>query len=125
MDLSINFHFFNHFLNLYSNQYPKINIFFILNNLIRNLQKICKIPKPKTLILKKLKSQTQTWVHMSGWVYAVRHIEKRFITYYNKKKFENTEKIKKMSLPLIQFNGKCEVPFYFVCICQKCYIISV
>jgi len=32
---------------------------------------------------------------------------------------------KKMSLPLIQINGKCEVPFYFVCICQKCYIISV
>ncbi len=31
----------------------------------------------------------------------------------------------KMSLPLIQINGKCEVPFYFVCICQKCYIISV
>ena len=30
-----------------------------------------------------------------------------------------------MSLPLIQINGKCEVPFYFVCICQKCYIISV
>ena len=30
-----------------------------------------------------------------------------------------------MSLPLIQINGKCEVPFYFVCICQKCYIINV
>jgi len=30
-----------------------------------------------------------------------------------------------MRLPLIQINGKCEVPFYFVCICQKCYIISV
>ncbi len=26
-----------------------------------------------------------------------------------------------MSLPLIQINGKCEVPFYFVYICQKCY----
>jgi hypothetical protein len=34
----------------------------ILNYLIRNLQKICKIPKPKakTQILKKLKTQTQT-----------------------------------------------------------------
>jgi hypothetical protein len=63
MDLSINFDFFNNFLNLYSNPYPKIEIFFfILYNLIRNLQKICKIPKPKpkTLILKKLKTQTQT-----------------------------------------------------------------
>ena len=25
----------------------------------------------------------------------------------------------KMSLPLIQINDKCEVPFCFVCICQK------
>ena len=33
--------------------------------------------------------------------------------------------MKKMSLSLIQINGKCDVPFYFVCICQKCYIISV
>jgi len=44
----------------------KLKIFFLL---IRNLQKICKIPKP--LVLKKLKTQTQTetfgfhWVHMS------------------------------------------------------------
>ncbi len=30
--------------------------------------------------------------------------------------------IQKMSLPLIQINGKCEVTFYFVCICQKCLI---
>jgi len=37
------------------------------------------------------------------------------------------KKISKISksLPLIQINGKCMVPFYFVCICQKCYIISV
>ena len=69
MDLSMNFDFFNNFINLYSNPYPKIKIFFILNNLIRNLQKICKIPKPKTktLIPKKLKTQTQTWIHMSGY----------------------------------------------------------
>jgi len=60
MDLSINYDFFNNYLNLYSNPYPKINFFFffILNNLIRNLQKICKTPKPETLILKKLKTQT-------------------------------------------------------------------
>ena len=48
MDFSINFDFFLVFLNLYSNPYPKIKIFFcILNYLIQNLQKICKIPKPK------------------------------------------------------------------------------
>jgi hypothetical protein len=37
-------------------------IFCMLNNLIRNLQKICEIPKPKhkTLTLKKLKTQTHT-----------------------------------------------------------------
>jgi len=33
--------------------------------------------------------------------------------------------VKQMSTPLIQINGKCEVPFYFVCICQKCFIICV
>ena len=38
----------------------KLNFFFILNNLIRNLQNICETQKPKTLILKKLKTQTQT-----------------------------------------------------------------
>ncbi len=55
------------------NTYPiKNDFFFILNNLVRNLQKICEIAKPKTLILKKLKTQAQTytfgfqWVHMSG-----------------------------------------------------------
>jgi hypothetical protein len=39
-----------------------LEFFFILNNLIRKLQTICKTPKPKpkTLILKKLKTQTQT-----------------------------------------------------------------
>jgi len=60
MDFSTNFDFFNNFLNLYSNQYPKFTFFCILNNLIRNLQKIFEIPKPKTLILKKLKTQTHT-----------------------------------------------------------------
>ncbi len=74
MDLSINFDFFDNFLNLYSNPYPIIKKFCcILNNLIQNLQKICEIPKPKhkTLILKKLKTQTKTltfgfyWLHMS------------------------------------------------------------
>ena len=34
--------------------------FCVLNYLIRNLQEICKIPKPKPQILKKLKTQTQT-----------------------------------------------------------------
>jgi len=58
------------------------------------------------------------------WVYVLRHIKKRSSTYYNKKIFED-KKNHKMSLPLIQINGKCEVPFYFVCICQKSYIINV
>jgi len=61
MDLFINFDFFSKFLNLYSNPYLKIKKKnFILNYLIRNLQEICKIAKPKTQILKKLKTQTQT-----------------------------------------------------------------
>jgi len=48
MDLSVNFNFFLNFLNLYSNPYPNIKLFFcILNYLIRNLQEICKIPEPK------------------------------------------------------------------------------
>ena len=34
-------------------------------------------------------------------------------------------KINKMSLPLMQINGRCEVPFCFGCICLKCYIICV
>jgi len=48
--------------NWYSNPYSKIKTFFLnLNYLIRNLKKICKIPKPKpkTQILKKLKTETQ------------------------------------------------------------------
>jgi len=71
MDLSINFDFFYKFCYLYSNPYPKIKIFFsILNNLIRNLQNICEIPKPKptTQILKKLKTQTQTRVSLGAHV---------------------------------------------------------
>ena len=31
----------------------------------------------------------------------------------------------KIGLTLIGINVICEVPFYFVCICQKYYIISV
>ncbi len=60
MDLSIDF--FSNFLNSYSNPFPKIvkNFFCILNYLIRNSQEISKIPKPKTQIPKKLKTQTQT-----------------------------------------------------------------
>jgi len=63
MDLSINLEKLEKNQNWYSNPYPKIKNFFLyLNYLIRNLQKICKIPKPKpkTQILKKLKIQTQT-----------------------------------------------------------------
>ena len=33
--------------------------------------------------------------------------------------------ISKICLTLIGINVICEVPFYFVCVCQKCYIISV
>ena len=43
--------------------------------------------------------------------------------FIKKKEKISKKHVKKMSLPLIQINGKCEVPFYFVCICQKCYII--
>ncbi len=32
---------------------------------------------------------------------------------------------KNIGLTLIEINVICEVPFYFVCICQKSYIISV
>ncbi len=38
----------------------KLKFFLSLNYLIRNSQKIRKIPKPKTQVLKKLKTQTQT-----------------------------------------------------------------
>jgi len=56
---------------------------------------------------------------------------KKYTEFYTKKNIQNSIQKnkqnfnKKMSLPLIQINGKCEVPFYFVCICQKCYIICV
>ena len=63
MDLSINFDFFSSFSKFILKSIPKNKNFFLyLNYLIRNLQKICKIPKPKpkTQILKKLKTQTQT-----------------------------------------------------------------
>ena len=58
-------------------------------------------------------------------------IQKKYTEFYTKKNIQNSIQKnkqnfnKKMSLPLIQINGKCEVPFYFVCICQKCYIICV
>jgi len=63
MDLSINLEKLEKKSNLILKSIPKNqNFFFYLNCLIRNLQKICKIPKPKhkTQILKKLKTQTQT-----------------------------------------------------------------
>ena len=36
--------------------------------------------------------------------------------FIKKKEKISKKHVKKMSLPLIQINGKCEVPFYFVCI---------
>ena len=63
MDLSINLEKLEKKSKLILKSIPKNQIFFFnLNYLIRNLQKICKIPKPKpkTQILKKLKTQTQT-----------------------------------------------------------------
>jgi len=62
MDLSINFDFFSNFLNLYSNLKIK-KIFFLhfkLSNskFARYLQNTQT--QPKTQILKKLKTQTQT-----------------------------------------------------------------
>jgi len=38
---------------------------------------------------------------------------------------KNNNFIKKIGLTLIETNVICEFFFYFVCICQKCYIISV
>jgi len=58
--LSINFDFFLIFKIDTQIHTQKLNFFFILNYLIRNLQEICKILKLKTQILKKLISQTQT-----------------------------------------------------------------
>jgi len=54
---------FNNFLIYTQIHTQKLkNFIFILNNLIWNLQKRFKIPKSKlkTLILKKMKTQTQT-----------------------------------------------------------------
>ena len=61
MDLSINLKVITKIkINTQIHTQKLNNFFCTLNNLIRNLQKICEIPKPKTLILKKLKTQTQT-----------------------------------------------------------------
>jgi len=63
MDLSINFDFFLIFKIDTQIHTQKLNFhFLILNDLIRYLQEICKIPKPnlKTQILEKSKTQTQT-----------------------------------------------------------------
>ena len=43
----------------------------------------------------------------------------------SKTKNGSSKKSKKIGLTLVGINVICEVPFYFVCICQKCYIISV
>jgi len=47
----------------------KLKFFFILNHLFRNLQEIRKILKLKTQILKKFKTQTQTWTFEYFWVH--------------------------------------------------------
>ncbi len=64
MDLSINLEKLEKKIKIDTQIHTqKLNFFFLyLNYLIRNLQKIRKIPKPKpkTQILKKLKTQTQT-----------------------------------------------------------------
>ena len=44
--------------------------------------------------------------------------------YYDLNMIKSKIKIK-IGLTLIGINVICEVPFYFVCICQKCYIINV
>jgi len=57
MDLSINFDFFLIIFKIYTQINNQIkNFIFILDNLIRNLQNT----QTQTLILKKLKTQTQT-----------------------------------------------------------------
>jgi len=63
MDLSINLEKLEKKIKIDTQIHTqKLTFFLYLNYLIRNLQKICKIPKPKpkTQIPKKLKTQTQT-----------------------------------------------------------------
>ena len=48
----------------------------------------------------------------------------RFLFVFDNKLVLGWKIMEKIGLTLIGINVLCEVPFYFVCICQKCCIIS-
>jgi len=81
IDLSINFDFFNNFLNLYSNPYPIIKSFFcILNNLIRNLQNT-QAQNPYTQKIENPNPDLNLWVLLGAYVWLL-PIYKMYIWFF-------------------------------------------